>query len=165
MPVVFRFLPDLPPPGSDWENLLALLTTIFSTIEGRQAAELRYQQARGPVQVWLAEAEGKLVGCKLGYERKPEHYYSWLGGVEPAYRGQGIAAELLRQQHTWCRLQGYQRIRTQTYNQWRAMLLLNLKSGFDIVGTQQGAYGLVIVLEKSVLPTKTAEAQSYASEK
>jgi GNAT superfamily N-acetyltransferase len=150
MPVSFRFLPDLPPDGPDWNNLLALLASIFSNNTEQQATELRYQQARGPVQVWLAEAAGQLVGCKLGYERKPGHYYSWLGGVEPAFRGQGTAAELMRQQHAWCQQQGCQRIRTQTYNQWRAMLLLNLRSGFDIVGTMQGAYGLVIVLEKEI---------------
>ncbi|TGE07911.1 GNAT family N-acetyltransferase [Hymenobacter fodinae] len=162
MPVSFRLLPDLPPAGPDWDNLLALLATIFSTSEEQQAAELRYQQARGPVQVWLAETEERLVGCKVGYERKPGHYYSWLGGVATAFRGQGIAAELMREQHAWCQQHGYQRIRTQTYNQWRAMLLLNLRMGFDIVGTMQGAYGLVIVLEKELNSDETAEAQSYA---
>ncbi|TGD83032.1 GNAT family N-acetyltransferase [Hymenobacter wooponensis] len=165
MPISFRFLPDLPPVGPDWNNLLALLTAIFSLDDQAQAAELRYQQARSPVQVWLAESEGKLVGCKLGYERKPGHYYSWLGGVEPAFRGQGTAAELMRQQHAWCQQWGYQRIRTQTYNQWRGMLLLNLRVGFDIVGTMQGAHGLVIVLEKELAAPETAEAQSYATKK
>lgn len=163
MPVTFRFLPDLPPDGPGWQHLLALLATVFSTSPEEQAAELRYQQARGPVHIWLAETAGRPVGCKLGYERKPGHYYSWLGGVEPAFRGQGIAAQLMRQQHAWCRQQGYRRIRTQTYNQWRAMLLLNLKAGFDIVGTVQGSHGLVLVLEKELGHPETAEAQSYAA--
>ena len=30
------------------------------------------------------------------------------------------------------------------------MLLLNLREGFDIVGTVQGPYGLTIVLEKQL---------------
>jgi predicted GNAT superfamily acetyltransferase len=152
MPISFRFLPDLPPAGPDWDDLLTVVATIFSSDREQQAAELRYQQARGPVQVWLAETEGKIVGCKLGYERKPGHYYSWLGGVEEAFRGHGTAAELMRRQHAWCQRQGYQRIRTQTYNQWRTMLLLNLRMEFDIVGTMQGAHGLVIVLEKKLGP-------------
>jgi GNAT superfamily N-acetyltransferase len=162
MAVTFHFLPNLLPAGPEWQSLLTLLTTIFPTPPEEQATELRYQQARGPVHIWLAETDGHLIGCKLGYERKPGHYYSWLGGVEPAFRGQGVAAELMRLQHAWCLQQGYRRIRTQTYNQWRAMLLLNLKAGFDIVGTMQGAHGLVIVLEKELGHAETAEAQSYA---
>lgn len=148
----FQFLPDLSlSASSQQEQLLALLLLIFTeTPPAETEAELRYRQARGPVQVWLAEVKGQLVGCKLGYERVPGHYYSWLGGVLPAYRGQGLAAELMRRQHTWCLEQGYGRVRTQTYNQWRAMLLLNLRHGFDIIGTLQGTYGLTIVLEKKL---------------
>ncbi|RSK36004.1 GNAT family N-acetyltransferase [Hymenobacter metallilatus] len=131
--------------------LLPLLTSVFpETPAAELTADLQYQQARGPVQAWLAYTDERLIGCKLGYERKPGHYYSWLGGVHPEYRGQGIAAELMRRQHAWCAEQGYQRIRTQTYNRWRAMLLLNLRQGFDIVGTLQGQHGLTIVLEKSL---------------
>lgn len=163
MSATFRFLPNLPSDGPEWQRLLALLATVFSTTPEEQAADLRYQQARGPVHVWLAEAGGHLVGCKLGYERKPGHYYSWLGGVESDFRGQGIAAELMRQQHAWCRQQAYRRIRTQTYNQWRTMLILNLRHGFDIVGTLQGVHGLVIVLEKELAGAEPADAQSYAS--
>lgn len=164
MALHLHFLPDLPADGPEWQRLVALLAAIFSpATPAEQAAELRYQQARGPVQVWLAETDGQLVGCKLGYERKPGHYYSWLGGVEAAFQGQGIATKLMDQQHTWCRQQGYRRIRTQTYNRWRAMLLLNLRHGFAIVGTLQGAHGLVIVLEKELGDTETTEAQSYAT--
>ena len=56
----------------------------------------------------------------------------------------------MRQQHNWCRQNGYHTVRTQTYNQWRDMLVLNIKSGFDIVGTVQGTRGLVIVMEKKM---------------
>ncbi|UOQ67168.1 GNAT family N-acetyltransferase [Hymenobacter volaticus] len=70
--------------------------------------------------------------------------------MHPGFRGQGIARELMSRQHAWCQQQGYHRIRTQTYNRWRAMLLLNLHAGFDIVGTVQGSRGLVLVLEKEL---------------
>lgn len=116
---------------------------------------MRYQQSRQPVQVWLAFSGDQPVACKLGYERKPGHYYSWLGGVHPDHRCQGLAAELMRQQHAWCAAQGYHTIRTQTFNRWRAMLLLNLRFGFDIVGTVQGGRGLTLVLEKSTASAKT----------
>jgi GNAT superfamily N-acetyltransferase len=131
--------------------LLDLLTHIFDNQSRAELlSELTYQATQTGVQTLLAIVDGRVVGCKLGYERKPGHYYSWLGGVHPDFRGRGIAAELMRQQHDWCRQHHYHTLRTQTYNQWRNMLILNLRHGFDIIGTMQGKHGLTIVLEKRV---------------
>jgi GNAT superfamily N-acetyltransferase len=132
-------------------SIITLLSTALETSPDELLTDLQYQQQRQPVQAWLALADdGQLVGCKLGYERQLGHYYSWLGGVHPDFRGQSIAAELMRRQHAWCQAEGYRRIRTHTYNRWRAMLLLNLRHGFDIIGTMQGPRGLTIVLEKEL---------------
>lgn len=150
MNVRYEFRAGLPPDPL-LTTLLDLLTVVFiDQSRSEMLDELRYQQARTPVLTWLAIADEQVVGCKLGYERKPGHFYSWLGCVGPAHRGRGIAAELMRQQHDWCRQNGYHTVRTQTYNQWRSMLLLNIKSGFDIVGTLQGVRGLTIVMEKKM---------------
>ena len=148
MDFTFRFLPDIVP--AQGKLLTTLLAAALETDEAELLADLRYQQQRQPVQAWLVEQAGQLVGCKLGYERQPAHYYSWLGGVRPEFRGRGLAAELLGRQHAWAREQGYRSIRTHTYNRWRAMLLLNLRHGFDIIGTMQGCRGLTIVLEKEL---------------
>ncbi|MFD2786316.1 GNAT family N-acetyltransferase [Hymenobacter rubripertinctus] len=148
MDFTFRFLPDIVPAQS--KLLTTLLAAALETDEVELLADLRYQQQRQPVQAWLVEHAGQVVGGELGYERKPGHYYSWLGGVLPAFRGQGLAAELLRRQHAWGRAQGYRAVRTHTYNHWRGMLLLNLRHGFDIMGTTQSARGLTIVLEKDL---------------
>ncbi|WP_077920047.1 GNAT family N-acetyltransferase [Spirosoma sp. 209] len=133
-------------------SFLLLLSSVFSRPEADLLAELHYQHARTPLLAELAidPLHEQVVGCKLGYERKPGHFYSWLGCVDPTRRGQGIASELMRRQHDWCRDQGYHTIRTQTYNQWREMLILNLRFGFAITGTLQGPHGLTIVLEKSL---------------
>ena len=134
---------------SDAQELIAaVLAVALDSSQAELLSDLRNQHQ--PVQAWLAYAEGQLVGCKLGYERKPGHYYSWLGGVHPEFRGRGIAAELMRQQHAWCIKEAYQAVRTHTYNRWRAMLLLNLRHGFDIIGTVQGGRGLTLVLEKEL---------------
>ncbi|GAB4016797.1 GNAT family N-acetyltransferase [Spirosoma koreense] len=150
MELQYQSYPDLPP--EPWSTaLLDLLSSVFSN-QSRSGLlnQLTYQQAHSGLQTLLAVAGGQVVGCKLGYERKPGHFYSWLGAVHPNARGQGIASELMRQQHDWCRQHGYHTVRTQTYNQWRSMLLLNLRFGFDIIGTVQGSHGLAIVLEKKV---------------
>ncbi|QJW89215.1 GNAT family N-acetyltransferase [Spirosoma taeanense] len=135
------------------EPLLCSLLDLLAGVFGNQTqaelfSELTYQFSRTPGLTFLAIDDGQVVGCKLGYERKPGHFYSWLGGVHTAYRGRGIARELMHRQHDWCRQQNYHTVRTQTYNQWRAMLILNLRAGFDIIGTQQGKQGLTIILEK-----------------
>ncbi|HEV7347019.1 GNAT family N-acetyltransferase [Telluribacter sp.] len=99
----------------------------------------------------LAYDDQQLIGYKMGYRRKPGHFYSWLGGVLAAYRKQGIASGLMVRQHAWCQQRGYHTIRTQTMNRWRAMLILNLRHGFDIVGLIAPAEGEPkIVLEKKL---------------
>ena len=133
-------------------SLLDLLTSVFDNQSPTELlSNLTYYCHRAPMLTLLAVDNEQVVGCKLGHERKPGHFYSWLGCVSPAYQRQGIAAELMRQQHDWCRQNGYHTIRTQTYNQWREMLVLNIRSGFDIVGTVQGKRGLTIVLEKKLV--------------
>ena len=140
-------LPDEP----GLTSLVNLLAAVFHTqSQAELLADLAYQTNQTPILTLLAVQNGQVVGCKLGYERKPGHFYSWLGAVHPDVRGQGIASELMRRQHDWCRQQQYHTIRTQTYNQWRAMLILNLRHGFDIIGTVQGTHGLTLVMEKRV---------------
>ncbi len=127
-----------------------LLETFKNQTRTEWLADLTYQQARTPLVIQLAIDNGYVAGCKLGYEQSPDTFYSWLGCVDPAYQKQGIGAELMRQQHNWCLQNGYRTVQTRTYNQWRAMLVLNIRAGFDIVGTVQGKRGLTIVLEKQL---------------
>lgn len=151
MDIPYQFYANVPPEPL-FTSLLDLLISVFKNQSSSELyTELMYQQTRTGLQTHLAVVNGQVVGCKLGYERKPGHFYSWLGAVHPDFRSQGIASELMRQQHDWCCQQNYHAIRTQTYNQWRPMLMLNLRFGFDIIGTVQGEYGLTIVMEKNLL--------------
>jgi GNAT superfamily N-acetyltransferase len=80
-------------------------------------------------------------------------FFSYLGGVRAEFRGQGVASRLMAEQHRIAREWGYSIVRTHTHNEFRAMLLLNIKSGFDITGVnhRSGARDLSIILE-TVLP-------------
>ena len=138
-------LPDTPLLAS----LLDLHLRVFKGQTREEVlAELAYQDNRGPLLLIVALAGRLVVGYKIGYERKPGHFYSWLGCVAPESRGRGIATVLMRLQHDWCLREGYNTVSTQTYNRWREMLLLNIKHEFDIVGTKQGVHGLLILMEK-----------------
>ena len=83
----------------------------------------------------VAVERGRVVGFKLGYEQPDGVFYSWLGGVHPDFQRQGIAAQCMIAQHEWCKQRGYHRVRTYGRNEKKAMLLVNLKAGFDIVST------------------------------
>lgn len=82
--------------------------------------------------------DGQAVGFKLGYRLNDIEFYSWLGGVAPAMRGRGIAAELLAAQEQWVRQRGYQRIRVKSMNRFPAMMRLLIGSGYQIDGIETG---------------------------
>lgn len=89
----------------------------------------------------VAEENGQIKGFKLGYEDSDGMFYSWLGGVHPAAQQRGIAAQLMKAQHQWCKEKGYLRVRTIGRNIRKAMLIVNLKAGFDIMETFTDAKG------------------------
>ncbi|MFN7728952.1 MAG: GNAT family N-acetyltransferase [Bdellovibrio sp.] len=97
-----------------------------------------------------AFVEEKPVGFKLGYAQDRDEFYSWLGGVHPDFQRVGIASKMALQQQTWCKAQGYKKIRTKTESPHRAMLMLNLRQGFEVIGTQQSGEHLKILLEKKL---------------
>lgn len=90
------------------------------------------------------------VGYKVGYEMSSRLFYSWMGGVVPAHRNKGIAGRLMAEQHKLIKQQGYKLVRTHTENRYRDMLILNLRTGFDVVGLMQDNTKpkTVIVLDK-----------------
>lgn len=76
-----------------------------------------------------------LVGFKIGYALNPKRYYSSLGGVHPECRREGVALRLMHDQHEWARARGYRTIETGVVNTNEAMLSLNIRVGFRIIGT------------------------------
>lgn len=76
-----------------------------------------------------------VIGFKVGFQEKSQYFESWRGGVLPQYRGKCIASVLLRRQHEWCATQKFKFIITTTNNQNIPMLIVNLRGGFEIVGT------------------------------
>jgi GNAT superfamily N-acetyltransferase len=104
-----------------------------------------------PAVVAARGADGALLGFKLGYARGGGTFYSWLGGIHMSMRRQGLGRRLMQRQHAWARERGYAFVetRTRTYN--NAMIILNLQSGFQIVGYEDNGTGQPTVTLRAAL--------------
>lgn len=95
--------------------------------------EVSYLQRLSNTQylILVAEKDQQVVGFKVGYDRyRDGSFYSWLGGVLPENRKDGIATKLANEQEKWAFEQGFSSITLKTRNRFRAMLIFSLKNGF-----------------------------------
>jgi ribosomal protein S18 acetylase RimI-like enzyme len=140
----FKSIPD----AAILEGIIQLHIAIFGVSD-----DLAGRMKEKPqLQIDVALDDKKVVGYKIGYALNREQFYSWLGGVDPEYRNLGIASNLMEQQHQHLIEIGYKAVQTKTKNKWRSMLILNIKSGFDIIGTYTDDEGEPkIILEKKLL--------------
>ncbi len=74
-----------------------------------------------------AYVNGLLVGYKFGYEKSPERFHSWMGGVLREYRGQKIATHLLKHQENLIKEKGYKEITVNTIESKYPIMLKFLK--------------------------------------
>jgi GNAT superfamily N-acetyltransferase len=120
-------------------NLDELLVVHNQIAELTPIASSDYFAARIGAQPYLAlvaDCDGAIAGYKLGYWLAPTIFYSWLGGVHPDYRKQGIAKQLMVEQERRVVELGAQEIRVKSMNRYKAMLLLLIAQGYDITGTE-----------------------------
>jgi len=135
------------------DDLMDNIKSLYSAIFKSNIEEFNNKIKDKPKILFNIALDGnKLIGFKIGYELNGDKFYSWLGGVDPSYRKQGIASKLMEQQHQYLREYGYKVIQTKSMNKWRGMLLLNIKYGFDVTETYTDEKGLhKIILEKKLL--------------
>ena len=84
--------------------------------------------------ILIASTEGNPIACKVGYEQSVTEFYSWFGGVAPAYRRAGIADKLLAMQENWALDNGFNTLRVKSTNRFPAMLQLLVSRGYQISG-------------------------------
>lgn len=108
---------------------------------GAARTEIDYRQRLGdaPNLILVAEVDGALAGYKVGYAQSEDVFYSWLGGVLPAYRRLGLAQRLLEYQQQWVAQQGYGAIEVRSKNKFPGMLILLIKNGYKIVAVEANA--------------------------
>jgi len=97
----------------------------------------------------VAQLQGKVVGFKLGFGERSGVFQSWMGAVAVEHEGQGVGRRLMEIQHQRLQELGYHKVRTGTRNRFLRMLILNLKSGFEIVGLKTKGNEAHIQLEKA----------------
>lgn len=73
------------------------------------------------------------VGFKIGHEVTNLSFYSWLGGILPAFRKQKIASELILAQEQWVLANQYKEITIKTRNCFKGMLCLCIKHNYQII--------------------------------
>lgn len=137
------------PTESDLKICEELMASFFGFVDAEDFRETL--QLKTKVCLLIASFDGKPVGFKLGYAQDRDEFYSWLGGTHPDYQRLGVAGQLMKAQYDWCKAQGFKKIRTKTENRHRAMLRLNLRQGFQIIGTQQSSKHLKVILEKAIV--------------
>ena len=139
----FRTLPE----GPIVNGMVTLHQSIFGISD-----DLITRMANKPeILIDIGMDNSRVIGYKIGYQLDTHTFYSWLGGVDPNYRKQGIAAELMKQQHQTLKELGFKVVQTKTMNKWRSMLILNIKNGFDVIDTYTNEKGLnKIILKKKL---------------
>lgn len=143
-------------PARDTTEVLPLCSAIFENFSPSYLTE-RLDRVIDPVLVGARLQNGRLVGFKLGYCHRPQRFYSWLGGVHPEVRRQGLARKLMAEQHDWVSANGYHLVETQTQATNNAMLILNLQAGFTICGYETNSQDIPVVLQRKIL-TLTASS-------
>ncbi|MEM7571347.1 MAG: GNAT family N-acetyltransferase [Bacteroidota bacterium] len=89
-----------------------------------------------PHLILVAENNTSIVGFKVGYERDG-FWYSWLGGVHPDFRRQGIANLLADEQDRWAQAQNYPHVTCKTRNNNSTMQIWALRRGFHLIELQK----------------------------
>lgn len=87
--------------------------------------------------ILIARINGELAGYKIGYEISNQTFYSWLGGVVPKYRRQGIATKLREHQESWALESRYSEITVKSMNRFPSMLQLLISSNYEIHGYEK----------------------------
>lgn len=128
-----------------WAAMGPLAQKIFGEKCTRAYVEERIGSKKALYQVGFFE--GDAVGFKIGY-MEDDGFYGWLGGVREDRRNVGVATDLSIAQQQWAFDRGARVLRTKSRNGWTDMIVLNLRQGFKITGTEPGDGGLKILFEK-----------------
>lgn len=135
------------------ENLLEDILVVYKSIFDDYKLDFfknRIHQKEDLLIVLCFQQE-QLAGFKIGYRYNDTTFYSWVGGVLPEFRQQGIAKRLAQLQEQKVIEKGYLKMRTKSMNRFKPMMILNLKNSFNIVQVYTNEKGQTkVVFEKNI---------------
>lgn len=133
------------------DDIIQLETKIFPKPYSKEVLEREMNSKNSLFGILVYDGD-RSVAYKIGFAHSVTIFYSWIGGVHPEYRCKGVARELIHLQHKWCKNTGFEKVRTSSENEFREMMILNLREGFDIIGTYISgrASGPTIMFEKNL---------------
>ena len=114
------------------QKFVGLNQRLFLFNESKDDMEKRFEEQKTILGCYTFVCD-LLIAFKIGFENEPYVFESWRGGVAKEYRGQGIATQLMKLQHQWCKTNHFRKIITVTNADNTAMMSLNIKHGFKIV--------------------------------
>jgi GNAT superfamily N-acetyltransferase len=117
----------------DVELISSMYGQIFKPAREQEFFRRRFR-GRYNVLIMVASLDNREVGFYLGFELKPTVFFTWLIGVMPDCRRQGIASQLLEAAEAWAREHEYTSIRMECHNQMRPLLHMGVRHMYDIVG-------------------------------
>ncbi|MEO8181415.1 MAG: GNAT family N-acetyltransferase [Deltaproteobacteria bacterium] len=129
------------------DELYGLGVEMFGDLDRKELVWRLSEMPHASVQV---AREVQLVGFKIGYAVARQRYHSWLGGVRADQRRKGIALQLMERQHDWLRAQGYTAVETTAVPANTAMLVLNLRAGFRLIGSYHRGDHLRVTMVKDL---------------
>jgi len=136
-------------PASDFvDRLCACAETIFASASSERDEMVWRLENMPDAVTHYAEENDRLIGFKIAYATRSKRLYSWLGGVLPEYRRRGVGQALMDFQHAWAKERGYLNVETGTIKNNVPMMMLNLRSGFEIIGTYSRAGKTRVLMAK-----------------
>jgi len=130
------------------DTLIAVAAAVFEDFDGRYITA-RIDQITDPL-LLVARQDDRWIGFKIGY-RQGQTFYSWLGGTIPGARGRGVARRLMQAQHAAAAARGFCSVETRTRASNTPMIILNLRSGFEIIGFEVDRDGIPVVTQRKRL--------------
>lgn len=119
------------------EEALQVLVQVAELAQGRSSASYAARLS-GPHLILVAECDGQLAGFKIGYARDDAVFYSWIGGIVPDFRRQGIGQQLLEAQQRWVGQHGYRAIEVKSSARFPSMLAMLVRNGYRLVDEEAG---------------------------
>lgn len=120
------------------EEVVAVSNKIPELISPYKAEEYASRLHDVSSLILIATKGEHLIGFKVGYQRESDgSFYSWMGGVLPAYRRLGVADKLADKQEEWVLDKGYTSIRMKTRFKLTSMQKFNISRGYHILKIEE----------------------------